>query len=101
MLHSVAGIVEERDIRTLDLGGEASIAFPWRPVGIEADSGIKAELLQGRRHVLRVVARIGQHRHVAIAGVADHQRTRFSAARGDRRATARSRPAAARANTMQ
>ncbi len=77
-LHAVAGIIEQADIRTLDLIAEALYRIvELRLVEIElgaATDDRKAEGTQGICHQPGVVPWIVERRDVLVGRVADHQR---------------------------
>ena len=78
MLHAVAGIEHER---RLGVGGGAGEARQRRLHGalfeVEALDDLEARLLQHRRHVGRVVARVRERWSAPIGGIADDERDAF------------------------
>ena len=73
-LHAVAGKEHHRDLGPARALAELEQCTPHVVEGGISDAAHrKAQALERRRDVAGVVGRIGQHRHVAIGAVADHQ----------------------------
>ena len=74
-LQPVPGVEEQRDVGIGELVGEGPQgAVELAPVGVERLDDLEADGLQGRRHVARVVQRVGERRGALIGAVADDQR---------------------------
>ena len=87
-LQAVAGIEEQREVGAVELAAElADRVVHGAPIEIAAFHHIEAKPAQRRRHVARVIGRIGQAAGDAVVAVADDERDLAGecARAGDRR----------------